>query len=255
MKPNLRAVIIICFILAAALYFSKFLPLKSTDLWAIIRQILINTLVGGILIVIALDFGFKLFNRISLKGFLLILPCLLISLNNFPIIAAISGRAHITADKALIWLFALECLSVALFEEVCFRGIIFLFILNRIKKDRFTNFKAIVYSSAIFALAHILNIFEGAGAGETILQVGYTFLTGSMWAAAVLLTGGISAGIVLHAAYNFGGMLFLRLGTITLQWDIATIVLTAALSVIVGVYLLYLILKMPLSQGKLLYKI
>jgi len=175
------------------------------------------------------------------RPFLLTLPCLLVCVNNFPFIGIISGGARVTSSAGTVALFALECLSVGFFEETVFRGIIFLIFLEKAKSER-EVFRAILLSSAVFGGVHFFNVLAGAGIAPTLLQVGYSFLIGGMWAVALLHYGHIWPCAAMHAIYNFGGMLIPNHGE-GLVWDTYTVIITAALAVIVGIYVLFYLFK------------
>ena len=67
------------------------------------------------------------FQKPFLKGLLFAGPPFLVVVNNMPILSMIWGDAYLVhkAPAYLIW-FAAECLAIGLFEELAFRGVIFL---------------------------------------------------------------------------------------------------------------------------------
>ena len=67
----------------------------------------------------------------KLKDILLILPCCLIAINNFPFISVISGEATVEAKWYYIVFLAIQCFLVGLFEEAAVRGCVFMLILER----------------------------------------------------------------------------------------------------------------------------
>ena len=62
-----------------------------------------------------------------LKGLLFTLPPFLVVVNNMPILSMVWGDAYLVynAPVYLLW-FGAECLAIGLFEELAFRGVIFL---------------------------------------------------------------------------------------------------------------------------------
>ncbi|HDH6089831.1 TPA: CPBP family intramembrane metalloprotease, partial [Staphylococcus aureus] len=84
-------------------------------------------------------------------------------------------------------------LMVALFEEVVCRGIIF----NEFLKNN-TPLKAGLLSSAIFALAHFLNITHNPDFLGVFTQVVYTFFLGMIFAAIYYYTKNLLTAILLH---------------------------------------------------------
>ena len=172
------------------------------------------------------------------------LPALLVALNNAPVIALISGTAAVTAEVSAVVLFAFECVAVAAFEEVAFRAILFPLMLQRFGTGARARFSAVLLSSALFGLTHLLNLFSGAAVGATALQVGYSFLIGCMLAVVYLHTGSLAGCILLHAVYNFGGMLVPTLGQGAFLdiWNLPTVLITAVLAVFAIVFYLRLLL-------------
>lgn len=173
------------------------------------------------------------------------LPALLVALNNAPVIALISGTAAVTAQASAVVLFAFECVAVAAFEEVAFRAILFPLMLQRFGTGARARFSAVLLSSALFGLTHLLNLFSGAAVGATALQVGYSFLIGCMLAVVYLHTGSLAGCILLHAVYNFGGMLVPTLGQGAFLdiWNLPTVLITAVLAVFAIVFYLRLLLR------------
>lgn len=181
----------------------------------------------------------------GLRSVFAVLPALLVALNNAPVIALISGTARVNAGGFAIALFALQCIAVAAFEETAFRAALFPLMLQHFGTGRRARFSAVLLSSALFGLTHLLNLFSGAGAGAVALQVGYSFLIGGMLAIVYLHTGSLAACILLHAVYNFGGMLVPTLGEGAFAdiWNLPTVLLTAALAVFAVMFYVRLLLR------------
>ena len=173
------------------------------------------------------------------------LPALLVALNNAPVIALISGTVAVTAEVSAVILFAFECVAVAALEEIAFRAILFPLMLQRFGTGARARFSAVLLSSALFGLTHLLNLFSGAAVGATALQVGYSFLIGCMLAVVYLHTGSLAGCILLHAVYNFGGMLVPTLGQGAFLdiWNLPTVLITAVLAVFAIVFYLRLLLR------------
>lgn len=163
--------------------------------------------------------------------------CMLVALNNFPFSAYLSGRAHLTAGAEDVLLFAAVCLSVALFEELIFRGYLLSAMCRWFGPGRKSRFAAVLLSAAVFALFHLLNLLSGASPLAVVLQVGYSFLVGAMTGALFLLSGNILLPIAVHAVYNFGGLLLSELGQGDVRMDGATIVVTVVVALCATVVL------------------
>lgn len=168
----------------------------------------------------------------------------LVALNNFPWIALVSGRAQITAAPEALALFALGCLGIGVFEELLFRGFLLPLLLDRLPQTRGGRLWAVLLSSAVFGLVHLLNLFGGNDPMATLLQVGYSFLVGAAAAVLLLLTGNIVAPVLFHTLYDIGGRLISACGTGGI-WDTPTVILTAAVAVFATAALTAVYLKIP----------
>ena len=128
------------------------------------------------------------------------------------------------------------------FEEIVFRGCVLTLVMKNRRKNTLDLFVSILISSAIFGVFHLVNIFAGASPAAVILQVGYSTLIGAMCAVVMMKTGCIWYCVLLHSVYNFCGGVIPRCGSGVI-WDTPTVVLTAVVSVIVAVYVLYVFLR------------
>ncbi|MGI6392086.1 MAG: CPBP family intramembrane glutamic endopeptidase [Candidatus Izemoplasmatales bacterium] len=161
-----------------------------------------------------------------------LIPGLLISINNFPISAYLSSRTTLTEPIHTVFFYAVECLAIGFFEETVFRGVILLVLLQRLPQTKRGSFMAIIVSSALFGLTHLFNLFVGAAVPDTLIQVGYSFLMGAMWSVIYIATENLLFPILLHASYNFFGEVLFRLGTVSNRFDFPTILVTSILAVL-----------------------
>lgn len=168
-------------------------------------------------------------------------PCFLVALANFPYSALISGSAVVESSN-LIWLFLLKCLAIGLMEEVFFRGLVQTVILERLENHRYRIPLAVIISSAVFGLWHLLNLFYGANVGATMLQVGYSFLIGAMLSVVLIKTENIWLCVLIHALFDVGGSLIPDLGSGRFQ-DTTFWILTAAAAVICTAHILITLYK------------
>ena len=192
--------------LVLLLQLANFFYFKDSHSKQIIQDTSIRMIAGLLLIILLYQQGYHLFQKplksLSLIG-LIILPGILVGINNFPFSAFINGRTTVTEPRHIIYLFAIESLSVGIFEEVAFRGVVLIVLLELFSKNKKSYFKAIIISSALFGLTHLLNLFTGSPLPAVLLQVGYSFLMGSLWAVVFLATQNILFPIILHTIYNF----------------------------------------------------
>lgn len=176
------------------------------------------------------------------KTLLWLIPCFLVAIVNFPFSSLLSGKATVDR-KNLIWLFVLYSFSIGFAEELLFRGIVHNFVKDFFKEKKNGCFYSAVISSAVFSLWHITNLFFGAGFGATLLQVGYTFLLGGMFAVVYDYTENIWYCVVLHSVFDIGGNLILLIGSGNAQ-DVVFWILTAVIGVATAVHIIFTLLKL-----------
>ena len=224
-----------------------------------VRNVWISTIVqqcvGAIaIILLMLHLKIKLFGKIH--AWLYLLPCLIVALDNFPLISYVNGNMHFTRTGAWDFvLFALYCLAIGLFEECVFRGVLFSVIASLFSQDKKGFFKTFVVSSAVFGLAHLFNLLSGAGIGATLLQVCYTTLTGGLFAFAMIKTKNVLCAAFVHGLYNFCGLLLSEQGLGSgIVFDVGTGVMMGIISVIIGVFVLYSVWKYTEAERSVLYK-
>ena len=188
------------------------------------------------------------------RSLLFTLPPFLVVVNNMPILSMIWGDAYLvhSAPVYVLW-FAAECLAIGLFEELAFRGVIFLMFAEKRCATRKGLFWSLILTSAVFGGVHLVNVLMGAGIGPTILQIGYSFLIGAMCSVVLLKTRNIWLCVALHAIYDFCGTLMPTLGGGT-WWDTPTVVFTAVLAVATAAYLIWQFFKLDLDEVGKIFK-
>ena len=164
--------------------------------------------------------------------------------NNAPLIGLATGSVSIDARAWELVVYVAMCLAIALFEECAVRGVVFPLFLLGAKRSKWGVLWAILLSSAVFGLLHLVNLLGGASLGAVILQVGYTFLIGAMCGLVLMVTRSIWWCVGIHFVYDIGGLMsgnILSAGSVL--WDTPTVVLTAVLSVLVVGYGLFVFWK------------
>lgn len=181
---------------------------------------------------------------------LYMIPCLLIAIDNFQFSSYFQGNMQLVHNEPMDFLlFALYCLSVGLFEECIFRGVIFAVVAGLFSKDKKGLWLTYITSSVVFGIAHIFN--------GSILQVGYTILTGGLFAFALMKTKNIFCCAFVHALYNFGGLLFetaerFGLGN-GVVFDMGTVITMLVVCLTLGAFVLYSVFKYSAEEQKELY--
>lgn len=212
----------------------------------LIDMTITRALAGIAFLAILLQLGFKVLNPIN-KPFwssvLFCLPPLALCINNMPIIPLLSDKAILDAPLWRFILLAFECLAIGLFEEMAFRGVVFLSIVEKRGDTKKSLFWSIVVSSLIFGAVHLLNIFTSSPIA-VLMQIGYSTLIGAMCSVILLKTKNIWFCVVLHAIYDFCGQLVDYCGRGVI-WDTPTVILTAIVALSVAAYMIYQFIKLP----------
>lgn len=230
-------------------------PVYSNDetLQFLIKSTVTRGLGSIIFLALTLFLGFRIFHKPSRGWWMAVLPSLAVVVNNLPLIALADGSARVERTD-LLPLFLLECFLIGLFEELAFRGTLFLAILEKRRGTTRQIFLTSFVSSALFGLVHLANLLEGAGVGATLLQVGYSFLIGGMCTIVLLKTGNILFCILLHAIFDVGGGLLSTVGS-GYQWNTPTVIVTAVLAVAVTAWMIRLLLSVIPEETDKFYPI
>ena len=185
---------------------------------------------------------YMVFTRQFFRYLLWALPCFMVAFINFPISALISGKAEVVRTD-LLGLYALYVISVAILEELIFRGVLLLLVSDFMRGKRYQYLFTALICSAIFSLFHLTNLFEGMGIGDVLLQCLYTFLIGGMLTITMLKTKNIWLCILIHALFDFGGLLIVHLG-IGNPWDTLFWILTFVGGTLCAGHCVYTLLRL-----------
>ena len=252
-----RKILLVLFIIAL-LAIEIAYNLSGDDSWTVRMLYLSSTrLIGGaVCAIFMIEFSFKeimnpLGNK-SLTALLAVIPALAVAVNNFPFVSFFSGDCGLDASIEQILLYALFCLSVGIFEEMAFRGCVLMYLLQRRKNSRKGIFMAIFWSSAVFGVIHLINLFTSSPM-SVLLQIGYSTLIGALCSLVLLATKNIWLCVLLHAAYNFVGNVIPELGKGEM-WTLPQMIFTAVVAVVVTAYCIWLFFKLPISRARELYE-
>ena len=216
-------------------------------------NIVFRLIIISVMVYLVFLYGYnKVFKlKTTLKALLISIPAFLVAINNFPILPLLTGEVVITANFTEILLFFIYSLTVGAFEEISFRGLVFLMCYENLKEKKMGLFWSVALSSSLFGIVHLVNLLAGSGIVPVLMQIGYSFLIGSMCAIVMIKTGDIFIPILLHGIFNFGGLIVENLGYGNI-WTLGAIILTAVVGVIVAIYMIIVLLK---SNGNQLDKI
>ena len=239
----LLVVFVICAGIAVAFGLPNLIPYSDKALGNLVKDTVPRLAICIFMVVLIVTRGYARTFKPKWRAPLLLwcLPCFLVAIVNFPFSALIRGEAVI-ARVDLLWLFLLKCIAIALLEEIFFRALILPLFMERFANSRFRVLIAVLGSSALFAIIHLINLFSGAGVGETFMQVGYTFLLGCMLAVMMLKTGNIWLCVIVHSLFDVGGMIVSDLGGGPFQ-DTAFWILTAVAGLLCAVHIVLSLIR------------
>lgn len=235
-KATKRITPILIFTLISTIILVEIFVSNVSVLDSLIKTTLSNSLISIVFIIIIFSLGYQkqLFNKGKIT--ILVVLALLIAINNFPISAFLQGRTTVEYPMIYSILFFLESLSTGLYEELFFRGLLFIVLLEVLKDHSYKTIKAILISSFLFGILHFVNILGGASTGFVLQQIGYSFLLGILWATIFVQTKNILFPIFLHGIYNFCGLYFQTVGEVNYRWDTVTLIVTVLLSSITAYF-------------------
>lgn len=111
-----------------------------------------------------------------------------------------------TTHPQLIILFVLLYVSVGFIEEILFRGVILPLMLRRWGSTRRGIYIAVILSSSIFGLLHLLNLVMGRrDLLSTVSQIVYGAFFGVYFSAVFLRNRSIWPAIITHALFDMAG--------------------------------------------------
>lgn len=233
------------------------LPVNDAVLAPIVRMSLSRLLAAAVFFVLLLSQEYRVLNPLRRpfgQSLLWSLPAFAVVINNLPILSLIWGDAYIVHGTAAHWAwFAIECVAIGAFEEIAFRGVILLRLAEGRRHTRAGLLVSILLTSAVFGAMHVVNLFTGGDPVGTIMQIGYSFLIGAMCSVVLLKTANLWLCVLLHAVYDFCGMLLPTLGGGS-WWDVPTIVFTAVLAVATTAHMIVLFVRMKPEEVDRIYQ-
>lgn len=118
------------------------------------------------------------------------------------------GMTIDTSRPGVIALFTLTNLSTGWVEEIMGRGLVLVPLLLAWGQTRKGLYGAVIVSSALFGLAHLINILLGRRLPvDGMAQIVYSTFFGVIFAACMLRNQTIWPVMLLHAAFDFAGNL------------------------------------------------
>lgn len=209
---------------------------------------------SAVFIAILVHLGFKVMSpfRGLGKSLLVILPAFAVVINNLPIYPLASGLATVSSPWWKIVLLAAECAFIGIFEEVCFRGVVFLSFLEKRRASTSGRFWSIVLTAAVFGAVHAVNLFFGSSPVAVLMQIGYSFLIGAMCSVVLIKTANVWLCALLHAVFDFCGALVPNCGE-GIIWEPVTVTATVIVAVAVTVYMVLVFFKIKNDECDALF--
>ena len=187
--------------------------------------------------------NFLIFNKRFFLSLAWSLPCFMVAFVNFPYGALAKGYA-VFERMDLMGLYILYVFGVCLMEELVFRGVLLLLVRDMWRNSRHLPILVVATTALIFSLFHLTNLIRGADIGSVLLQCLYTFLIGAMLATLMLKLNNIWICVLIHAIFNFGGML-LQEGMVSGNtWEVVFWVLTIVSGVLCAGHVIYGLIKL-----------
>lgn len=135
--------------------------------------------------------GFHRTNHILVKQLYYFIPLIAIALLPF------SSGINVDRGIGLIFANLFLTLGIGFYEEIYFRGIICNLWVEKGERT------AVVISSILFAVCHIMNVAGGASVIETMLQICFAFVYGIVFALIFVVCHSIWPCIILHTFHDF----------------------------------------------------
>jgi len=174
-----------------------------------------------------------------------LIPFLFLGLSNFMVCWIMGTEPLSSVDGYAIFKSLIECLLVALSEELIFRTLLF----NEMDKSM-KLWKATLFSSLIFGICHLANISSVASIVPVLIQSGYSFVLGLLLSLSYHYKKNIVYIVIIHFLFNFlNNGLVTRIYDIPLGWQYY--VINVCFAVIFVIYAIFLLLLIRKKKGSL----
>ena len=140
-------------------------------------------------------------------------------------------------------LYVLYVFGISLLEELVFRGTLLMLIADLLRNSRHRPLLTVLFSSLVFSLFHLTNLFVGADIGYTLLQCAYTFLIGAMLSMVMIKSNNVWLCVLIHTIFDFGGLLIINIGSGN-PWDLVFWILTITGGVLCAGHVIYSLIKL-----------
>lgn len=133
-------------------------------------------------------------NKINKQSLYLLLPIILLSF--IPLLKGVVVKR----PYELIYFF-IFCICIGFTEELVFRGVLYT------ELTQWGKMNAVVFSSVLFGLIHISNLFKGKSIDDTLLQIVFAIGFGIVMAVVRYKTDLLLPQVIVHALWDFNSKL------------------------------------------------
>ena len=124
-----------------------------------------------------------------------------------PVVLALGAALGLTSidwrspqARTVLPALTLGCLLVGFAEELGTRGLV----LVAARDAGMGEPAAALSTMVVFSLVHAMNALFGQSRGQTLVQLGLTFVGGAAFYITVMTTGSLVVAVLLHALWDFG---------------------------------------------------
>ncbi|MNI23675.1 CAAX amino terminal protease self- immunity [compost metagenome] len=192
-RPVLSVIIIEVLLLLATLAAGAYATIKELDYTS---PVLISFIPIALTLIIYLTLkkkwgylGFQSILNIPKRNWIYYLPLVLIL-----VVISLKGFKAVTVSEVIFFIFF--TLLVGFVEETIYRGFILKILLNKSVKT------AVITSSILFSITHLLNVLSGQSTTQTIVQLIYALIMGIVLALLIIKNHNIIPLIIFHFLHN-----------------------------------------------------
>ena len=219
-------------------------PIANNLLCGFISRIGLSLLFGWMLY----QYGGRkmmMFDKTFLKSFVWSLPCFMVAFINFPTYGLITNSVYFTRTD-LLGYYTLYIIGVAVVEELIFRGALIVLMGDVFNHKKHKPLFVTLICAIIFSLFHLSNLrTDFSNIKEVLFQCLYTLLIGAMLVVTMLKTKNIWLCMLIHAIFDFGGMLVIYQVCGGDPWsDVVFWVLTIVSGVLCAGHIIFTLIKL-----------
>lgn len=201
---------------------SGFVPEGTAFIWGVLYIAALSAFISGFIVRKGLTRKYGLVWPENWRRFLYFIPLWIIASTNLwgGVVPCFRGAPLVYSVISMVF--------VGFLEEIIFRGLLFKALL---REDR--PFPAIIVSSAIFGLFHLINLYNGQSVLVTLVQVVFAMALGIAFTMTFYKSGSLLPAIIAHSLFDIFSY-FNDAGQV-LSWIALSLVVI--ISVVYGIWL------------------